>query len=142
MPTYIGRSEWRATRDGGRGRVSVGSHAFTAAVAAKTRPDEMTNPQEMVGAALAGCFALELSRTLANAGHPASAIRVSAAVELRHDGRAARIPRISLDVQVEADRFDEPTLRRLSEEADRACPVARALGGAEIDIATRFAGRP
>ncbi len=138
MPTYMARSEWNGSLKEGGGRLSVGSGAFEAALSPKPREGQLTNPEEVVGAALAGCYTLMLTRALTDEGHDPKRVRTSAAVELEHREGRPRIPKISLDVQVEAEGLSEEELSSLSQQADEACPVSQALGGTSIEINTRL----
>jgi len=139
MPTYMARSQWNGTLKEGTGSLRVGSDAFESAMSPQTRKGEVTNPEEVVGAALAGCYTLMLAKTLDDAGHSPETIQPAAAVDLQHEDGRVRIPRISLDVEVQAAELDENRLQELAREADDACPVSQALGGTTIDINARQA---
>lgn len=90
-----------------------------------------TNPEELIGAAHAGCFAMQLSAFLAEAGHPAEKLEVTAEVNLvpgtgitgSHLKLIGAVPGIS-----EAD------FRRAAERAKAECPVSRALGAIDVSL--------
>lgn len=134
MPTYMARSVWEGTLKGGSGQLEVGSGSFESAVSPKPSQNAITNPEEVVGAALASCYAMALTKTLTDAGHEPKSVRASAAVSLEvSDGRPS-IPRISLDVEVDAPGLSEAELDELSGKADRSCPVSQALRATDIHI--------
>lgn len=141
MPTYMGRLEWRGSAEEGGGWMSVGSNAFAIALSAKPQKDAVTNPEEVIGAALAGGYTLMLSEILDAAGHKPRTIHTSAAVELRRDNGQLRIPHISINAEVDADDLDEKTLNALAKQADAACPISQALNCAEIRINAYLARR-
>jgi osmotically inducible protein OsmC len=96
---------------------------------------EGTNPEELIAAAHAGCFAMQLSGFLAEAGHPADELRAEAVVELvpgtgivaRRLNREAHVPGISGEkFQAEADR------------AKQNCPVSKALGAIEVTLEAKL----
>lgn len=94
---------------------------------------EGTNPEELIGAAHAGCFAMALSFELNRAGYTAEELRVKGTVNLNTSGEAPTIDKIHLDLQgkvpgIEADKFKE-----LAESAKKNCPVSRVLN-AEISL--------
>ncbi|MQA75417.1 MAG: OsmC family peroxiredoxin [Solirubrobacterales bacterium] len=131
------RSEatWEGSVAKGGGRLSGGSGAFDEPFSLASREGDTgaTNPEEMIGAALAGCFTMSLANLLTKEGHPPELLRTAAAVHLEEEGGRFSIPRIELDcagdVQgVDASRFDE-----LSREA-ADCPVSRLCSGAEITV--------
>ncbi len=145
MPTYKASSEWNGTLEDGSGRLGVDSGAFDVAMGPKPKEGRVTNPEEVVGSALAGCYALLLARTLSDAGHRPVSIRTEASVDLeQRDGRdgRARIPEIRLEVEVEAEGLEGDRLRELAQEADEACPVSQALRGTELKIDAHLSGAP
>ena len=118
----------------------VGSDAFEASFSPKTRESEITNPEEVVGAALAGCYSLMLAKTLNDAGHTPRSVETAAAVELEQDNDGPHISQVSLIVNVESDGLDTQTLQELSKKADDDCPVSKALGGTSIKIDANLSG--
>jgi osmotically inducible protein OsmC len=128
--------------DGG-GRIELGSGAFEGPFSLRARMEEVeraTNPEELIGAAEAGCFTMSLASMLSEAGHPPRDLQTSANVRLEQkDGRFA-ITQIELETigQVEGVSADE--FAELAAEAKRTCPVSRALAGTEITVDARLAG--
>lgn len=96
-----------------------------------------TNPEELIGAAHAGCYSMALAFTLSSAGYAPERIETDATVTLSPLEQGGwRISKVKLDVRARVPGVDESELKELSEKAHEGCPVSNALkGGPEIDIA-------
>jgi osmotically inducible protein OsmC len=127
----------------GGGRLELGSGAFEGPFTLRARVEEVeraTNPEELIAAAEAGCFTMSLANLLSEAGHPPQTLRTTAAVRLeQRDGRFT-ISQIDLQTVGEVDGFDQERFAALAAEAERSCPVSRALAGTEIRLDARLAG--
>lgn len=96
--------------------------------------DELgANPEELIAAAHAGCFAMALSAALTEAGHPPAFIEARADVELSLDG-GPRISAIRLGVRGEAPGLSADEFRRHAEAAKANCPVSKALASVPISL--------
>jgi lipoyl-dependent peroxiredoxin len=96
------------------------------------------NPEELIGAAFAGCFSMALSSRLAHAGMSPEHIRTTAKVHLDRVDGAFEIRQIDLDNETRASGDDEEMLRIIAEDTTRACPVGKVLGGAAIVLRTKL----
>ena len=96
-----------------------------------------TNPEELIGAAHAGCYSMALAFTLSSAGYAPERIETDATVTLSPLEQGGwRISKVKLDVRARVPGADESELKELSKKAHEGCPVSNALkGGPEIDIA-------
>jgi len=142
MATRNGRAEWKGDLKGGSGTLSVGDGAFSGnySFASRFEEGEGTNPEELIAAAHASCFAMALSNTLASEGHTPESVRVQARVHLRNVDGASTIAQIDLEVDGDVPGIDEDQFRSYAEQAKRDCPVSRALAGVpEINLAPRLA---
>ena len=92
-----------------------------------------TNPEELIAAAQAGCFAMALSAMLTEAGHPPSFIEARANVELSMDG-GPHISQIRLSVRGEAPGLDAAQFRQHAENAKANCPISKALDSVPISL--------
>jgi osmotically inducible protein OsmC len=90
-----------------------------------------TNPEELIGAAHAGCYSMFLSSLLSKHGTPPTRISTSATVTL---GAGPTITGIALETEAEAPGIDADTFARLADEAKQSCPVSKAL--ASVDEVT------
>jgi len=92
-----------------------------------------TNPEELIAAAHAGCFTMALSAKLTEAGHPPAALDTRADVSLSMEGGPS-ISGIRLTVSADVPGIDEVKFRALAEDAEKHCPVSRALSAVPISM--------
>ncbi|MFC6988854.1 OsmC family peroxiredoxin [Haloplanus sp. GCM10025708] len=96
------------------------------------RGGDETNPEELIGAAEAGCFSMALALGLEEAGYAPERIHTEASVHL--DADALEIDRIDLRVEGEVPDADADAFREQAAEAKENCPVSKALAGPAIDL--------
>jgi osmotically inducible protein OsmC len=130
--------EWTGSIARGSGAASGGSGALgVLPITLASRfgdPEGKTSPEELIAAAHAGCFTMALGSILAGVGTPPEHLRVSATVTLETSGTPA-IAKSVLDVHGVVPRADAASFDRAAHEAERACPVSRALqGNVEIRV--------
>ncbi len=128
---------WNGTLKEGQGTMKLGSGAFEGAFSFASRFEEGpgTNPEELVGAAQAGCFSMFLSAVLTDAGYPPLQIRTRARVHL---GEGPRITLIELDTEAEVPNLDERTYLESVEKSKKNCPISLALTGPELRVTARL----
>jgi osmotically inducible protein OsmC len=97
-----------------------------------------TNPEELIGAALAGCFSMALSANLEKAGHPAKRVRTKATVKLEALPDGPKITTIELDNESEVPGIDPKAFQEQAEATKKGCPVSKALTGTEIKLSARL----
>lgn len=137
MPIRNASAVWNGSLKEGAGIMKVGSGAFAVAYSHATRFGEEpgTNPEELVGSALAGCFSMFLSAQLTNAGFPPVQIRTQARVHL---GEGPRIHLIELETEAEVPGVSEDLLQEKVAKSKSSCPVSMALAGPEIKVNARL----
>ncbi len=86
-----------------------------------------TNPEELIGAAHAGCFSMALSLMLGNAGMTAESIRTTATVSLEQDGGGFTITAVHLDTTVNVPGADRSAVEKAIQDAKAGCPVSKLL---------------
>jgi len=116
--------------------MKLGSGAFEGKYSFGTRFESApgTNPEELIGAAHAGCYSMALSGGLTKAGHPPKTIETKATVHLEKVGEGFTITRIDLVSNADVPGISEPDFQRLAEETKKGCPVSRALTGVDIRL--------
>ncbi|HEY0720874.1 MAG TPA: OsmC family protein [Gammaproteobacteria bacterium] len=136
MPTRTAHAIWRGTLQQGRGEMSVESGAYRGEYSAGTRfgEEKGTNPEELIGAANAGCFSMAFSLLLEQAGYIAETIETDAAVTIDKSGDGYRITLVHLSVRARVPMVDAVQFRALAEQAKEGCPVSRALAGTTITL--------
>jgi osmotically inducible protein OsmC len=90
-----------------------------------------SNPEEVIGAALAGCFSMALSVGLEKGGATPSAIRTAAEVSLEKQGEGFAITSIHLETEVEAEGVGEAAFQDIAQATKSACPVSKALAAVD-----------
>lgn len=137
MPVRNASAVWNGTLKEGAGVMKLGSADFEGAYSHATRFGEQpgTNPEEYVGAALAGCFSMYLASQLTNAGFPPAQIRTRARVHL---GEGPRIHLIELETEAEVPGAPEEIFQEKVAKSKSSCPVSMALAGPEIRVSARL----
>ena len=97
-----------------------------------------TNPEELIGAAHAGCFSMALSGGLSKAGIKPVRIHTTARVHLDQQGGGFAITRIELETEAEVPGIDDATFQQHAEGAKKNCPVSKALSAVEITLTARL----
>lgn len=128
---------WDGTLKEGKGKMIAGSGAFEVPFTYSTRFEEEpgSNPEELVGAALAGCFSMYLAAQLTDAGFPPNQIRTSAKVHLR---QGPKIELIELDTEADVPNVDQATFQEKVNVSKEKCPVSMALAGPEKRVNARL----
>lgn len=136
MATRNGSAVWEGTLKGGKGTVKLGSGAFEGPYSFSSRFEEGkgTNPEELIGAAEAGCYSMALSANLEKAGHPATRISTTARVSLEMVGGGPKITTIELAVEAQVPGMDDAGFQEQAEKTKKTCPVSVALAGTEIKL--------
>jgi len=128
---------WKGTLVEGSGTMKLEKGAyegpFTKASRFETGPG--TNPEEMIGAAHAGCFSMFLAAVLSKSGFPPVEIRTSAKV---HMGDGPAITLIELDSEANVPGCDETVFLEHAEKAKAGCPVSKALAAVPMTLNARL----
>lgn len=135
MPVRKAHAVWNGDLKAGNGTVGVESGTFDASYSFASRFERGsgTNPDELIGAALAACFSMALSNALAKDGHAPTRVATEALVHLSTDG-GAHLSRIDLVCEAEVPGIDEGTFGPYAADAKSGCPVSKALAGVEITL--------
>jgi lipoyl-dependent peroxiredoxin len=140
MAVRKAEAEWTGNLREGKGRVKLGSGAYEGEYSFVSRFEDGkgTNPEELIGAAHAGCFSMALSAGLTKAGLSPKRIKTTAQVHLEKVGDAFEITRIELDTEAEVPGVDEKAFLEHAENAKKGCPVSKALAGPKIELKARL----
>jgi osmotically inducible protein OsmC len=131
MAIHGASAEWNGSLKEGTGTMRLGSGAFEGPYSFVSRFETGpgTNPEELIGAAHAGCFSMALSAALGRAGHAPRHIRTSAKVHLGTTDAGPTITQIDLDVEGDVPGIDAAAFQQFAEGAKTGCVVSRALAG-------------
>lgn len=122
-------AEWNGSLKEGSGTLALGSGLFKGAFSFSTRMEDEpgTNPEELLGASLAGCYAMALNATLEKEGKPARSVHTEATVHFGKDDAGFKINRIDLAADAEVDGIEDSDFQTIAENVKKTCPVSKAL---------------
>ncbi|HLM24950.1 MAG TPA: OsmC family protein [Pyrinomonadaceae bacterium] len=141
MPTRKAEAEWEGNLAEGSGRLKVGSGAFEGPYSFKSRFEEgqtATNPEELLGAAHAGCFTMALTAQLSRAGIRPKRIHTAARVKLEKVGEAFSITQIELETEAEIPDVDDAAFQKHALDAKQNCPLSKALAATQINMTAKL----
>ena len=140
MPVRSADAVWEGGLKGGQGNLKLGSGAYSGKYSFGTRFEEApgTNPEELIGAAHAGCFSMALSAMLEKAGHTPKRVATTARVSLEKVGEGFKITKIRLITEASVPGIDEQTFRQTAEQAKTGCPVSQALAATPIELEAKL----
>jgi osmotically inducible protein OsmC len=126
--------EWEGDADGD-GYIRVGSGNIEGPYSQKMRrAGKGINPEELIGAAQAGCYTMKLASLLTSEGFPPKSIHTSVSVHGEFSDTGFKIARLDLTAEAEVDGLSPAALRDLAARAHRQCPVSQALAGVDISV--------
>ncbi len=142
MPTREGHARWEGTLRDGKGKVDFGHGAFEApySFASRFEDGKGTNPEELLGAAHAGCFAMALALVLTKAGLTPEYVDAKARVTIAPHEGGFEITQSQLVCEAKVPGIDEATFAKHADAAKAGCPVSQALAGVEITLEARLVG--
>lgn len=135
-------ARWQGALRNGQGTLRLGSGAFEGKYSFATRFESTpgTNPEELLGAAHAGCFSMALAHGLAQAGHPPTSIETRATVHLDKAGVGFAITRLDLDTRAEVPELSDQEFQDLVEQAKTGCVMCQALRAVPVRLHATLAG--
>ncbi len=142
MAVRKAEAEWKGNLARGTGHLKTGSGAVDRAYSFASRFEDGagTNPEELIGAAHAGCFSMALSHALAQAGHDPQSVHTVASVNLEKVDGGMSITRIDLVTKGRVPGIDQATFAEFAENAKRDCIVSRALSAVDMTLEATLAG--
>lgn len=141
MAVRTANASWKGGLKDGKGTMALGSGAFEGAFSFNTRMGDEpgTNPEELIGAALAGCYTMALNATLEKGGNKANGIKTDAKVHFGKDDAGFAITKIELRVEADVDGLDDEKFQQIAEDVKKTCPVSKALTGTKIVLDANLA---
>lgn len=142
MPVRRAEAIWHGSFKDGHGHMQFGEGEFEVDYSAGSRFEEDPggNPEQLLGAAHAGCFSMALASGLSKAGFPPGEIHTTAEVHLDKTEAGWTVTRIQLTTEAEVPGIKEAEYQELAQNAKQNCPVSRALGSVEIGLDARLKG--
>jgi len=126
MAVRTSEATWLGTLKEGSGTMKVGPGHYEGpfTYASRFESGKGTNPEELIGAAHAGCYSMFLSALLTNNGFKPVRIHTTATVHL---GAGPTINKIELNSEAEVPAIDAAKFAELADQAKAGCPVSKAL---------------
>ena len=140
MTTRIAHARWEGSIKQGKGQIDFGDGAFKGAYSFTSRFEDGkgTNPEELLGAAHAGCFAMALSLILGNAGLKPDYIDATAHVTVSPQDGGFKITKSHLVCEAKVPGIDNAAFIKHAEAAKAGCPVSQALARTEITLEAKL----
>jgi len=136
MPGRTSQAVWKGDLQGGSGTVKLGSGAYSGAYSYKSRFEEGTgtNPEELLGAAHAGCFSMALAAGLSRQGFKVNSIDTTATVHLEKGDAGFAISSIDLVTKGSVEGIDEAKFKEVAAATKDGCIVSKALSAVPMTI--------
>jgi len=133
-------AEWHGDLVHGSGQMRFGNGAFDGPYDFRSRMGEGkgTNPEELLGAAHAGCFSMALALQLTNAGITVKSIHTTPRAHFKERDGGWSIHRIDLDTEASISDMAAAAFEEHAQSAKRNCPISRALSGVDIHLRARL----
>lgn len=127
---------WNGNLKSGNGIMSLdsGSYEGKYSFASRFENGKGTNPEELIGTAHAGCYAMALSNELAEAGHAPRSVDARAEVTFGITDGGPAITGINLNVEANVPGIDNDVFQQFAKGAKEGCPVSKALAGVDITL--------
>jgi len=134
MPVRKANAVWQGDLKSGKGFVKGESGNIEAEYSFPSRFESGngTNPEELIGAAHAGCYSMALANGLSKAGFTPNKVETTASVHLEKVGEGFKITKIELETQADVPGIDEATFQENAQAMKAGCPVSQLVTGAEI----------
>jgi lipoyl-dependent peroxiredoxin len=136
MPVRTSTGTWRGSLKEGTGTVALGSGVFEGpyTFAGRFEDGTGTNPDELVGAALASCYSMFLANLLASAGSVPDRVHTEARVHLGRDDGGPVISKIELVCRAEVPGIEPDAFAEQAAAAKANCPVSKALRSVDVTL--------
>jgi len=133
MPKRNATARWNGSLQEGNGTMRLGGGAYEGQYSFQSRFEEGdgTNPEELIAAAHAGCFSMQLSGVLGKAGHEVDSVETEATVHIEKVPEGFAIKRIELRTRASVPGIDNDEFQKHAEAAKEGCPVSQALAAVE-----------
>lgn len=140
MAVRTSEAVWEGSLKEGKGRMKLGSGAYEGAFTWSSRFEngQGTNPEELLGAAHAGCYSMALSSGLGKAGFTPVHIQTSAQVTLEQVESKSRITKIQLITEAKVPGINNEQFQQIAEATKQGCPVSVALSNVPTTLTARL----
>jgi len=134
MSTQKAKAQWNGTLKEGKGVMSFSDYNGPFTFASRFETGDGTNPEELVGAAQAGCYSMFLSALISGEGLTPKSIETNASVVLGRDDIGPNITDIKLDCTVSCEGLSQDKFNELALAAKEKCPISRLYAGGTAKV--------
>lgn len=131
-------AKWNGTLKEGKGVVKFASYEGPYTYVSRFEEGDGTNPEELVGAAHAGCYSMFLSALLSGDNLKPESIETNVKVHLGRDDSGPKITHIDLDCKVKIEGVDETSFQKYATKAKANCPISRLFTGTTINLTAQL----
>ena len=142
MSIRTAKSQWNGTLASGKGTMNFSNYSGPFSFVSRFEEGEGTNPEELVGAAHAGCYSMFLAALISGEGLSPKSVETTNTVTLGKDESGPCITNIHLDCEVKCEGISQEKFDELAQAAKEKCPISRLYAGgtAQIDLAAKLIG--
>ncbi|NJM14484.1 MAG: OsmC family peroxiredoxin [Bacteroidales bacterium] len=134
MTIRTAKAQWTGTLKEGKGTMDFSNYSGPFSFVSRFGEGEGTNPEELVGAAQAGCYSMFLSALISAENLNPSSIETTAKVTLGKDDTGPLITLIELDCTVRCNGLSQEKFMELAQASKEKCPISRLYKGTEIKL--------
>jgi lipoyl-dependent peroxiredoxin len=140
MPTRTADAVWTGSLIEGKGQLKTGSGALSGPYDWRSRSADgaTTSPEELLGAAHAGCYSMAFSHILSLAGFTPTRIHTVATVSFEKQGDGFAVTKIALVTEAQVPRIDNAAFQTHAKSAKENCPISKALASTPITLEARL----
>ena len=139
MATRQASAKWQGTLKEGNGIMKFGVYEGPFSFVSRFEEGEGTNPEELVGAAYAGCYSMFLSALISGENLTPTSVETTASVHLGDDD-GPKITSIDLVCEAVVPGLDEEKFAELAQTSKEKCPISRLYAGTEVNLSAKLSG--
>ena len=128
------KAQWNGTLKDGNGTMNFSNYSGPYTFASRFEEGDGTNPEELVGAAIAGCYSMFLSALISKENFKPETIKTTATVHLEKDDIGPKITSIELNTEVKCEGISTEKFNELAAESKQKCPISRLYAGTEVKV--------
>ena len=135
MPVRTANAEWHGNLKEGKGTLSTETGTLKNVpynAVSRFEQGDLTNPEELLGAAHAGCFSMALANSLSKEGFKVNSIKTEDKVSIAKVETGFKIIKIEISTEGDVNGIDEKSFQEFAGKAKTGCPVSQALTGTEF----------
>jgi osmotically inducible protein OsmC len=139
MPVRHATAKWDGSLTEGSGTMRFADYEGPFSFSSRFEEGAGTNPEELIGAAFAGCFSMALSADLGDAGHNAESVSTEATVEVHPQPAGGfAITKIHLKTNATVPGIDAAAFQKIADGTKQNCPVAKALAAVPVSLEAKL----